>query len=117
MAYKYKLHKEGDECLPKSVTAKHDNENCVASGKEIELHDLNYSQRETCENISSIIVNPNGSMEVKNSVLARSLWCFHGLGLKDKEELNQYSSNELDCIMEEVMERATKAKNPTEVQS
>jgi len=89
----------------------------LSTKREVELHDLNYSQREECENLSSVILTNDGDMEIKNSVKARTLWCLHGLGLDDKEKLNEYSTIELNEITREVMEQATKAKNPTEQES
>lgn len=87
----------------------------LASGREVELKDLTYSQREECEDIPSIITYPNGSMEFKGLAKARSAWCMYGLGVK-KEELNKYSPDELIEIMTLVKEKAEQI-NPTGLDS
>ncbi len=85
----------------------------LSSNREVELNDLTYAQREECEDSVSLVRLPDGGLEIRHTARTRTLWCYYGLGLDDKEKLNEYSNDELDDIMVEVSERAAKAQNPT----
>ncbi len=84
----------------------------LTSGKEVALHDLTYAQREECENATSIKTHLDGSIEFIGLTKARTLWCLYGLGLEDREKLNQYSTDDLMDIMMAVKDKAEKV-NPT----
>lgn len=88
----------------------------LTSGKKVILHDLTYAQREECEGAISIKTHLDESMEFIGLTKARTLWCIYGLGLTDKEELNQYSVDDLIDIMNAVKDKAEKV-NPTKGES
>ena len=85
----------------------------LSTGQKVALLDLTWDQREACENATTVLLHEGGEMEVLNLARARSLWCRFGLGLDDSAALDRYASDELDEIMQQVKERATRAKDPT----
>ena len=85
----------------------------LKSGREVKLIDLTYAQRTECEDAAIVRRYADGSFEVTNLNKARTLWCKYGLGLEDTEELNEFSSDELAKIQDEVQERSIRGKNPT----
>ena len=85
----------------------------LTTGRKVILHDLTWAQREECENATTVRLREGGSMEVLNLARARTLWCRYGLALDEEDMLHCYDSGELDEIMIEVKERATRAKDPT----
>ena len=84
----------------------------LKSGREVQLQDLAFSQREQCEDAPTIRLHKNGDVEVGNLAVARTLWVKYGLGLEDVEALNEYSSAELDEIMLVVKEKAEAGTPP-----
>ncbi|MEE9162011.1 MAG: hypothetical protein V3U35_03480 [Candidatus Neomarinimicrobiota bacterium] len=85
----------------------------LTTGRKVALHDLTWAQREECENAITVRLHEGGSMEVLNLARARTMWCRYGLNLDGEDTLHGYDSGELDEIMSEVKERATRAKDPT----
>ncbi len=118
MSYKVTLHspkgKDGraDECYEIGLLAA-EHEDCKASGREVELHELTFAQRETCEGASSVRYFGDGSYEIQGVIKARTLWCLAGLQCEAKDLL-QYSSDELAEIKNLVEQRATRGLDPTE---
>lgn len=84
----------------------------LSTGKEVEIKKLTYVQREECNDVISTLIHPDESIEFKGLVKARSLWCMYGLGLNDKEELSEYTTDELIEIMNLVKDKANEI-NPT----
>ena len=85
----------------------------LKSGRDVKLVDLTYAQREECEDAATVRRFSDGSFEVTNLNKARTLWCRYGLALEEVEDLNDFSSDELAEIGDEIQERATRGVNPT----
>ena len=86
----------------------------LSTGREVELHDLTFDQREECENIRITVILDDGVMGMANTAKSRNLWCQHGLK-EEREKLNQYSSEELTEIAFEVQRKS--CLDPTGLES
>lgn len=121
MGIKFKLHSDKDGCNHYFQEPDYIPGECEkATGREIELRDITYIEREECENTSVVVIIGESMTGIANQIKARTLWCKYGLNLKNSEleELNQYTSDELNEIMGIVHWRATVVKvNPTKEQS
>lgn len=118
---KFKLHGKDDGCDHYFQEPDYTPGECSkANGREVELREITYLEREECENTSVAVLIGDSMTGVANQIKARTLWCKYGFGLESKslEELNQYTSDELNEIMGIVQWRATVVTvNPTGEQS
>jgi len=99
----------------KAINAEYDKK--VENAKEVDLADLTYDQRAECETLISGTMMEVGSaikiVDPERYYRARTKLCMYGLAATTTEDLNEYSSEELAEIANEVLGRATAGSNPT----
>ena len=84
----------------------------LATGHEVELHDLTVLERQECEDAVSHRYTSTGEIALEGLARARNMWCCKGLKL-DLEQLQKHTVAELNEIALEVRRRAGQYQDPT----
>jgi len=84
----------------------------LATGREVQLHDLTVAERQECEDAVSHRYTSSGEIALEGLARARNMWCCKGLKL-DLEQLGEYTVAELNEVALEVRRRAGQFQDPT----